>query len=205
MGYDSQRHRRGRDVQGQAGVRVAVAPEVTRRPEYIAGQIEPEAFASNRGPRVFERSHRGEVAGLAGGGASPGARGFVGSRSGCRPTATRTDRRPYDAFYLSRRTARRRPGTPEPLGPVTSRIQTGPGPACGARPRRLRGVRRSPAGHVDQDQDRGARRAGTAIRHDQATAVLIVNDVKSGPSGKGGVALWIGPGTVRISESRGDA
>jgi hypothetical protein len=23
-----------------------------------------------------------------------------------------------------------------------------------------------------------------------------VNDVKSGPSGKGGVALWIGPGTV---------
>jgi hypothetical protein len=32
--------------------------------------------------------------------------------------------------------------------------------------------------------------------NDQPQPVLIVNDVKSGPSGKGGVALWIGPGTV---------
>ena len=32
--------------------------------------------------------------------------------------------------------------------------------------------------------------------NDQPQPVLIVNDVKSGPSGKGGVALWIGPGMV---------
>src|SRR5882762_2331309 len=32
--------------------------------------------------------------------------------------------------------------------------------------------------------------------NDQPQPVLIANDVKSGPSGKGGVALWIGPGTV---------
>jgi hypothetical protein len=31
---------------------------------------------------------------------------------------------------------------------------------------------------------------------DQLQPVLIVNDVKSGPSAKGAVALWIGPGTV---------
>jgi hypothetical protein len=32
--------------------------------------------------------------------------------------------------------------------------------------------------------------------HDQPQPVLVVNDVKSGPSAKGAVALWIGPGTV---------
>src|ERR1041385_5730572 len=32
--------------------------------------------------------------------------------------------------------------------------------------------------------------------NDRLQPVLIVNDVKSGPSGKGGVALWIGPGMV---------
>jgi len=32
--------------------------------------------------------------------------------------------------------------------------------------------------------------------HDQPQPVLIVNDLKSGANGKGGVALWIGPGTV---------
>jgi hypothetical protein len=32
--------------------------------------------------------------------------------------------------------------------------------------------------------------------HDRQQPVLIVNEVKSGANGKGGVALWIGPGTV---------
>jgi hypothetical protein len=32
--------------------------------------------------------------------------------------------------------------------------------------------------------------------HDNPQPVLIVNDVKSGGTARGGVALWIGPGTV---------
>jgi hypothetical protein len=32
--------------------------------------------------------------------------------------------------------------------------------------------------------------------HDGEQPVLIVNDVKSGPNAKGGVALWLGIGTV---------
>jgi hypothetical protein len=32
--------------------------------------------------------------------------------------------------------------------------------------------------------------------HDQAQPTLVVDDVKSGPSARGGVALWVGAGTV---------
>src|SRR4029450_7202355 len=32
--------------------------------------------------------------------------------------------------------------------------------------------------------------------HDQPQPVLIVNDVKTGPQGRGGVGLWVGSGTV---------
>ena len=32
--------------------------------------------------------------------------------------------------------------------------------------------------------------------HDSEQPTLVVNDVKSGPSAKGAVALWLGPGTV---------
>jgi hypothetical protein len=32
--------------------------------------------------------------------------------------------------------------------------------------------------------------------HDQAQPTLIVDDVKSGPRASGGVALWVGAGTV---------
>ena len=32
--------------------------------------------------------------------------------------------------------------------------------------------------------------------HDATQATLIVNDLKTGPNGKGGVALWIDVGTV---------
>jgi hypothetical protein len=32
--------------------------------------------------------------------------------------------------------------------------------------------------------------------HDQPQRVLIVNDVKTGAQGRGGVGLWVGSGTV---------
>jgi hypothetical protein len=47
--------------------------------------------------------------------------------------------------------------------------------------------------------------------HDQAQPVLIVNDVKTGAQGKGGVGLWVGSGTVahfrnvRVSPAAGKA
>jgi len=85
---------------GKRGVRVAVAPEVTRRPEYVAGQIEPEAFAWIEGLEFSNGLIEAEVAGSPAEGASPGARGFVGIAF-----RLQTDRDPngpqtYDAFYL---------------------------------------------------------------------------------------------------------
>jgi hypothetical protein len=32
--------------------------------------------------------------------------------------------------------------------------------------------------------------------HDQPQPTLIVNDVKTGPQGRGAIALWVGPGTI---------
>jgi hypothetical protein len=57
----------------------------------------------------------------------------------------------------------------------------------------IRVVRRSRARQIDKDQNRGS---GEHARYDQPQPVLIVNDVKTGATGKGGVALWFEPGTV---------
>ena len=182
---------------GKRGVRVAVAPEVTRRPEYIAGQIEPEAFASIEGLEFSNGLIEAEVAGSPAEGASPGARGFVGIAF-----RLQTDRDPngpqtYDAFYL-----RPTNGRADDQERRNHSVQYISHPDWTWS--RLR--RETPSryeAYVDLLPDtwtkirievRGAQ-ARLSVS-DQPQPVLIVNDVKSGPSGKGGVALWIGPGTV---------
>src|ERR1700694_1939637 len=62
---------------GKRGVRLTVAPEITRRPEYLAGQIEPEAYARIEGLEFSNGVIEAEVAGSPAEGAYPGARGFV--------------------------------------------------------------------------------------------------------------------------------
>lgn len=79
---------------GKRAVRVAVAPDVARRPEYLAGTVEPEAFARIEG---LEFSNgigiiEAEVASAPAEGSYPGARGFVGIAT------------PYRIIYLAQPT-----------------------------------------------------------------------------------------------------
>ena len=48
---------------GKRGVWIAVAPELARRPDYIAGQIEPETFAQIEGLEFTDGVIEAEVAG----------------------------------------------------------------------------------------------------------------------------------------------
>src|ERR1041384_431768 len=102
--------------------------------------------------------------------------------------------------------ARRGPGTPEPLGLIhlSSRLDL---VAPAARdPVPLRGVRRSAAGHVDEDQDRRAWLAGATIRKRSATAGADRErrQVRSVREGRRGVVDRAGHGGA-LSRSRGDA
>jgi hypothetical protein len=182
--------------EGKRGVRLAVAPEVASRAEYLAGRIEPEAYARIEGLEFSNGVIEAEVAGSPVE-AYPGARGFVGIAF-----RLQTDRAPdgpqtYDAFYL-----RPTNGRADDQERRNHSVQYISHPDWTWS--RLR--RETPSryeAYVDLLPDtwtkirievRGAQ-ARLYVR-DEPQPVLIVNDVKSGPSGKGAVALWLGPGTV---------
>jgi hypothetical protein len=183
--------------QGKRGVRVAIAPEITRRPEYIAGQIEPEAFVRIDGLDFANGIIEAEVAGSPGPEAYPGARGFVGIAFRLQADRPADGPQTYDAFYL--RPTNGRANDQERRNHSAQYI---------SHPdwtwSRLR--RETPSryeAYVDLQPDtwtklrievRGAQ--ARLYVHDNPQPVLIVNDVKSGPSAKGAVALWIAAGTV---------
>lgn len=183
--------------QGKRGVRVAVAPDVTSRPEYIAGQIEPEAFAWIEGLEFTNGIIEAEVAGAPGGGAYPGARGFVGIAFRLQTHRASEGPQAYDGFYL-----RPTNGRAEDQERRNHAVQYISHPDWTWS--RLR--RETPSryeSYVDlvphtwtkiRIEVRGAQ--ARLYVHDQPQPVLIVNDVKSGASTSGAVALWIGPGTV---------
>jgi hypothetical protein len=179
------------------GVRVVVAPEVARRPEYVAGQVEFETFAQIADVEFSNGVIEAEVAGTPAEGASAGARGFVGIAFRLQATSTSDGPQTYDAFYL-----RPTNGRAEDQERRNHSVQYISHPAWTWS--RLR--RETPSryeSYVDIQPDtwtkirievRGAQ--ARLFVHDQPQPVLIVNDVKSGPSAKGAIALWIGPGTV---------
>lgn len=182
---------------GKRGLRVGVAPELARRPEYLAGQIEPETFAWIEGLEFANGVIEVEVAGAPGGEAYPGARGFAGIAF-----RVQTDRSPdgaqaYDAIYL-----RPTNGRAEDQERRNHSVQYISHPDWTWS--RLR--RETPSryeAYVDLVPDSWTKIRievrGTQARlyvRDQPQPTLIVNDVKSGPSAKGAVALWIGPGTI---------
>ena len=182
---------------GHAAVRLAVAPEISRLPAYLAGQIEPEAFAWIDGLQFSNGVIEAEVAGTPAEGAYPGARGFVGIAFRLQMDRPPGQPQTYDAFYLR---------------PTNGRAED--------QERRNRSVqyishpdwtwqrfRRDTPGryesYVDLVPDTWTKIRievrGTQAKlfvHDRSQPVLLVNDVKSGLSARGAVALWIGPGTV---------
>lgn len=181
-------------LHGKKGLRVRTSDEAGRRFESLPEQqrglfeqlvvIEDLEFANG----IIEV----EVAGEPAPGAGSGARGFVGIAFRVQP-----DMRTYDAFYL--RPTNGRAEDQERRNHSAQYISHPDWPWF-----RLR--RETPSkyeSYVDLEPGvwtkieisvRG-NRARLHV-HDQEHPTLIVNDVKSGASGKGGIALWLGPGTI---------
>ena len=181
-------------LDGKKGVRVTVSPDVERQaasmtPEQRA-QIEPLAVIE--GTDFSSGVIEAEIAGTPAPGAGEGARGFVGIAFRLQP-----DMRTYDAFYL--RPTNGRAEDQDRRNHATQYISHPQWPWF-----RLR--QETPSkyeSYVDlvpgvwtkiKIEVRGDR--ARLYVHDNPQPVLIVNDVKSGPSARGAVALWIGPGTV---------
>jgi hypothetical protein len=133
-----------------------------------------------------------EIAGAPGAGAPDQARGFVGIAF-----RVSADAQTFDAFYL--RPTNGRADDQERRNHATQYISAPDWPWA-----RLR--RETPSryeSYVDLVPDawtkvkievQGAR--AQLYVHDQAQPVLVVNDVKTGAQGKGGIGLWVGAGTV---------
>jgi hypothetical protein len=164
--------------QGKKGVRITSAGV-----EQVA-VIEGQEFDNG----VIEA----EIAGAPGSGAFEGARGFVGIAF-----RVSSDARTFDAFYL--RPTNGRADDQERRNHATQYISLPDWPWD-----RLR--KETPSryeSYVDVVPDvwtkvkidvQGAR--ARLYVHDQPQPVLVINDVKTGEKGKGGVGLWVGAGTV---------
>lgn len=181
-------------LDGRRGVRVTMSPEMVRRlaemtPEQ-RNQIEPLAVIE--GLEFSGGVIEAEIAGAPAPGAGEGARGFVGIAFRLQP-----DLRTYDAFYL--RPTNGRVEDQERRNRATQYISHPDWPWFRLRqetPGRYESyVDLVPGAWTKIRIELRGERARLFV-HDNPQPVLIVNDVKSGASGRGGVALWIGPGTV---------
>ena len=133
-----------------------------------------------------------EIAGAPGPGSGEGARGFVGIAFRVSP-----DAQTFDAFYL--RPTNGRADDQERRNHATQYISHPDWPWA-----RLR--KETPSryeSYVDLVPDVWTKVKidvqGVSARlyvHDQEQPTLVVNDVKTGAQGKGGVGLWVGAGTV---------
>jgi hypothetical protein len=177
--------------QGKKGLRLTV-DTARLRERGAPGQAEPELLAVIDGTELANGVIEAEIAGAVAPGAFEGARGFVGIAFRVQP-----DMKTYDAFYL--RPTNGRAEDQERRNRAAQYI---------SHPDwtwfRLR--RETPAkyeSYVDlvpgdwtriRVEVRGDR--ARLYVHGQQQPTLVVNDVKSGANRTGGVALWIGPGTV---------
>ena len=182
---------------GRRALRVTEAPDILRRPEYVAGQLDLETLAWLDGLEFSDGTIEAEIAGTPAAGASAGARGFVGIAFRLRVDTATTGFKTYDAFYL--RPTNGRADDQERRNHATQYISHPEWPWF-----RLR--KETPSryeSYVDLLPDtwtkvrievRGAQ--ARLWVNDAPQPVLLVNDVKTGAGATGAVALWIGPGTV---------
>ena len=181
-------------LDGKKGVRVTISPEALQRLETMTpeqrAQVEP--LAQIEGVEFSSGVIEAEIAGVPAPGAGEGARGFVGIAFRLQP-----DMRTYDAFYL--RPTNGRAEDQERRNHATQYISHPAWPWS-----RLR--QETPSKYESyadllpgvwtkiKIEVRGER--ARLYVNDNPQPALIVNDVKSGSGARGGVALWIGPGTV---------
>lgn len=192
-------------LDGKRGIRVTVSPELRRRLQSLTPEqqqqfsqrgtidgVDLEQFAVIEGLDFSSGVIEAEIAGAPAPDAGAAARGFVGIGFRVQP-----DMRTYDAFYL--RPTNGRADDQERRNHATQYISHPDWPWF-----RLR--QETPSkyeSYVDVVPN-----AWTKIKievrddharlyvNDNSQPALIVNDVKSGAGAHGGVALWIGPGTV---------
>jgi len=181
-------------LHGKKGLRVTMSEEARRHFQAMTPeeQARMEQLVVIEGLEFANGIIEVEVAGEPAPGAGSGARGFVGIAFRVQP-----DMQTYDAFYL--RPTNGRAEDQERRNHSAQYISHPDWPWF-----RLR--RETPSkyeSYVDLEPGvwtkieisvRG-NRARLHV-HDQEHPTLIVNDLKSGESGKGGIALWLGPGTV---------
>ena len=178
--------------QGRKGVLVVTDSNAVRQTPAPSGQPEPELIAPIKGIEFSNGVIEVEVAGAPAPGAGEGARGFVGIAF-----RLQADGKTYDAFYL-------RPTN----GRVEDQERRNHAAQYISHPDwtwyRLRSETPSKyESYVDLVPDAWTKIkievSGTRARlyvNDQQQPTLIVNDLKTGATSKGGVALWIGPGTI---------
>ena len=181
-------------LDGKKGVRMASSPDALRRLQTMTPdeQAKMESLAIVDGLEFGNGTIEAEIAGMPAPDAPEGARGFVGVAFRVRP-----DLRTYDAFYL--RPTNGRADDQERRNHAAQYVSHPDWPWF-----RLR--KETPSryeAYVDLQPN-----VWTAIRievrgdharlfvHGQQQPTLIVNDVKSGASATGGVALWINSGTI---------
>jgi hypothetical protein len=181
-------------LEGKKGVRVTMSEDAMRRVQRMTPEEQArfEQLAAIEGLEFANGVIEVEIAGAPAAGAGEGARGFVGIAF-----RLQNDMQTYDAFYL--RPTNGRAEDQERRNHAVQYISHPDWPWF-----RLR--RETPSkyeSYVDllpgvwtkiKIEVRGDR--ARLYVHGQEQPTLIVNDVKSGASGKGSVALWLGPGTV---------
>ena len=181
-------------LDGKKGVRLTRSAEAARQAATMtAGQLNLfEELAVIEGIEFSSGMIEAEVAGEPAAGAGTGARGFVGIAFRLQP-----DLRTYDAFYV--RPANGRVEDQERRNRSTQYISHPQWPWFRLRqetPGKYESyVDLVPGGWTKIRIEVRGDKARLFV-HDNPQPVLIVNDVKSGGAARGGVALWIGPGTV---------
>jgi hypothetical protein len=177
-------------LQGRKGLRAAISEDALRRvertQEYLQGLISIENLDFSNG--VIEV----EIAGSVAPGAAADARGFVGIAF-----RVQDDLETYDAFYL--RPANGRADDQERRNHAAQYISLPQWPWSRLRqetPSKYEAyVDLVPGTWTKIKIDVRGEQARLYV-HGNEQPTLIVNDVKSGATGHGGVALWLEPGTV---------
>ena len=177
-------------LEGRKGLRVVASDEALRRYTPADGELNPMAVI--QGVEFSSGVIEAEIAGAPAPGAGEGARGFIGIAF-----RVQKDPKAYDAFYL-------RPTN----GRADDQVRRNHSTQYISHPewpwQRLR--KETPEkyeAYVDLVPGAWTKvkievRGGQArlYVHDQPQPTLVINDVKSGATGSGAIALWVGPGTI---------
>ena len=181
-------------LQQKQGLRLTISADAARRLANMTAQqqADVEQLAVIDGVEFTSGVIEAEIAGAPAAGAAEGARGFVGIAF-----RLHNDLRTYDAFYL--RPTNGRADDQERRNHALQYISHPDWPWFRLRketPSRYESYADLLPGEWTKIRIEVRGERARLYVHGQPQPALIVNDVKSGAQGKGGVALWLGSGTV---------